>query len=221
MDGYSEFAAYFNNILMEKRPKATQSKIANELGVMQGTISKIRRGYMIPGDELAEKIAKIWNINDFMEKVNEARKKYSYSARKNEKRDDINEVKIKTKPRLPISAAAGILKDYLKGPLAQFCEQIPIIRSIPDYDFTILVKGNSMEPKYEYNDEIACKKVVSIIEWGKTYVVDTKDGAFLRRLYKTENGVKCVSYNNIEYPEFEIKNDNILGIYRVVGLIRL
>jgi SOS-response transcriptional repressor LexA len=125
------------------------------------------------------------------------------------------------RPRLPITASAGQLADYLGGTLAHECELLPIMRSIPDYDFTMIVKGNSMEPKYEGGDEIACKKVESVIEWGKVYVLATRDGVVIKRLYKEKNGVRCVSYNNTEYPDFIVQKDDILGVYRVVGLIRI
>jgi phage repressor protein C with HTH and peptisase S24 domain len=126
-----------------------------------------------------------------------------------------------TKPRLPITAAAGVLSEYLEGVKMYECEQIPIIRSIPEYDFTMIVKGNSMEPKFESGDEIACKKVEKIIEWGRTYVLATRDGAVLKRLYQDEDGVRCVSYNHEEYPDFHVDGDDILGVYRVVGLLRV
>ena len=78
-----------------------------------------------------------------------------------------------------------------------------------------------MEPKYEGGDEFACMKVESVIEWGKAYVLATRDGAVLKRLYKSEKGVRCVSYNHDEYPDFEIDAEDIFGVYRVVGLIRV
>jgi phage repressor protein C with HTH and peptisase S24 domain len=78
-----------------------------------------------------------------------------------------------------------------------------------------------MEPKYEGGDEIALKKVNSIIEPGKTYVLSTRDGAVLKRLYPDDKGVRCVSYNNEEYPDFYVSGDDVLGVYRVVGLIRI
>ena len=219
---YPEFANYFNLLMIEKRPKILQEKIAEELEVKQGTISKIKRGLMIPGDELAERIANKWGVENFMEKVYEARRndgeRFFNEAKQ---REETDHVEVVTKPRLPITAAAGVLSDYLGGVLAHECEQIPVVRSIPDYDFTMLVKGNSMEPKYEGGDEIACKKVESLIEWGKTYVLATRDGAVLKRLYEAENGVRCVSYNHDEYPDFFVKGDDILGVYRVVGLIRI
>jgi len=132
-----------------------------------------------------------------------------------------DEERAEYKPRLPITAAAGTLSDYLGGVLAHECDYLPKLRSIPEYDFTMIVKGNSMEPKFEGGDEIACKKVEKIIEWGKTYVLATRDGAVLKRLYQDEDGVRCVSYNHEEYPDFHVDGDDILGVYRVVGLLRV
>jgi len=125
------------------------------------------------------------------------------------------------RPRLPVTASAGQLSDYLEGIKADECEYLPIMRSLPDYDFTMLIKGNSMEPKFEGGDEIACKKVTSIIEPGKTYVLATRDGAVVKRLYPEKDGVRCVSYNHEEYPDFFVNGEDILDVYRVVGLIRI
>jgi phage repressor protein C with HTH and peptisase S24 domain len=129
--------------------------------------------------------------------------------------------KVVTKPRLPITAAAGHLSDYLGGVLAHECEQVPVMRSIPDYDFSMIVKGDSMEPKFEGGDEIALKEVRSTIEWGKAYVLATRDGVVLKRLFPAEHGFRCVSYNHEEYPDFIVDEDDVFGKYRVVGLIRV
>ena len=181
---------------------------------------------MIPSDELAKKIAEVWDLDleAMMDIIYESRKvsnsKYLREVQKREE-ESKKSAEVNLKPRLPITAAAGVLSDYLGGILAHECEQMPVVRSIPEYDFTMLVKGNSMEPKFEGGDEIACKKVESLIEWGKTYVLATRDGAVLKRLYEAENGVRCVSYNHEEYPDFIVNGDDILGVYRVVGLIRV
>jgi phage repressor protein C with HTH and peptisase S24 domain len=63
--------------------------------------------------------------------------------------------------------------------------------------------------------------VESVVEWGKTYVLATRDGAVLKRIYEGEDGVRCVSYNSTEYPDFYVKGEDILGIYRVVALVRI
>lgn len=217
---FPKFTKYFNLLLEEKAPNYSQEKIANELGTTQATLSRIKRGALLPSDELSENIVKLWGVKDFKERIEEARREDTLKILRNAKpRQEAEETP--TKPRLPITAAAGVLSDYLGGVLAHECEYMPVVRSIPAYDFTMLVKGDSMEPKFEGGDEIACKKVESVIEWGKTYVLATRDGAVLKRLYKADDGVRCVSYNHEEYPDFFVKGDDILGVYRVVGLIRV
>ena len=55
--------------------------------------------------------------------------------------------KKQTRPRIPYTAAAGSLTSAVEGVTSDQCEQIPRINVFPDYDFTIILKGDSMEPK--------------------------------------------------------------------------
>lgn len=130
------------------------------------------------------------------------------------------DVYTETRPRIPQSVAAGAFNGFAKGVMEYECEQVPVVRSLPKYDFTMIVKGNSMEPKFEGGDEIAIKKVTDVIEWGKVYVLDTSDGAVLKRLYDDGDNYRCVSYNK-EYPDFNVSKASVFGVYRVVGLIRI
>ena len=125
-----------------------------------------------------------------------------------------------TRPRIPMTVAAGTLNGFGDAVLSHQCEQIPVVKMLPDYDYTMIVKGDSMEPKFEGGDEIAIKRVSCIIEWGKPYVLDTRDGAILKRLYDAGDKFRCVSYNS-EYSDIEVSKDDVFGIYRVVGLIRI
>jgi phage repressor protein C with HTH and peptisase S24 domain len=126
----------------------------------------------------------------------------------------------KTRPRIPMSVAAGALNGFAEGVKTYDCEQVPMVTSFPDYDFSMIIKGDSMEPKYEGGDEIAIKKVTDVIEWGKVYVLDTRDGAVLKRLYNAGDNYRCVSYNK-DYPDFEVPKNDVFGVYRVVGLLRI
>lgn len=125
-----------------------------------------------------------------------------------------------TRPMIPSTVAAGTLNGFADGIKEYDCEMKPVNRSFPDYDFTILVRGDSMEPKYEGGDEIAIKKIFDAVEWGKVYVLDTRDGAVVKRLYDSGDKYRCVSYNT-EYPDFEVKKDDVFGVYRVVGMLRI
>ncbi len=127
-----------------------------------------------------------------------------------------------TKPRIPYTAAAGSITNAVEGVTESQCEQIPVIPTFPNYDFTIIIKGDSMEPKYEGGDEVACKRVdgTSFIQWGKVHVLDTSQGIVIKRIYEDGDKIKCVSYNP-EYPPFSIDKSEIYSISLVVGLLRI
>ena len=223
MERFPRFAEYFNELLKEKEPNALQEEVAQKLGITQGALSKMKNGMMVPSDDLAKKIADIWGVKDFKEKVIEARREDTMKILRNTRKRKVDEVgmKIPTKPRLPVSAAAGSLSQYSQGVLLEQCEQMPIIRNFPDYDYTMFIKGNSMEPKYESGDEIAIKKAEFVVEWGKDYVLDTEDGVIFKKIYDDGANIRCVSYNHEEYPDFLVPKEIIFGFYKFVGLVRV
>ena len=124
------------------------------------------------------------------------------------------------RPRIPATVAAGTLRGFAESVKANDCELVPVVGAFPEYDYTIVVKGDSMEPKFQGGDEIAIRKVASVIEWGKPYVLDTADGAVLKRLYDCGDKLRCVSFNK-DYPDFEVSKSDVFGVYKVVGLIRI
>lgn len=124
-----------------------------------------------------------------------------------------------TRPRIPTSVAAGSLMGFADAIKSYDCEMQPVVKNFPTYDYTIIIKGDSMEPKFEGGDEVAIKKVTSFIEWGKAYVLDTRDGAVIKRLFDEGDSFRCVSYNK-DYPDFLVSKADVFGIYKVVGLLR-
>jgi len=100
-----------------------------------------------------------------------------------------------------------------------------IIPDFKDVDWMIYVKGSSMYPKYSSGDIIACRELHEsrFIQWGKVYVVATREqGILVKRLKKSnlEDCILAVS-DNPNYDSFDIPKDEILGIALVVGVIRL
>ena len=191
-----------------------QSQFAKRIGFAPQNLGQILKGNRGVPRSLVNKVADAFpEINREWLYAGEGKMEVDLELLDNNSKSDL-------RPRLPITAAAGVLSDYIDGVLVHECEMLPKMRSMPDYDFTMLIKGDSMEPKFEGGDEVACKKVEKVIEWGKAYVIATRDGNVLKRLYPKENGVRCVSYNP-EYPDFEVAGDDIFGIYRIVGLIRM
>lgn len=135
--------------------------------------------------------------------------------------DEPKKAPVDTRPRLPKSLSGGHLYDYYEGDKRELCQEKQIITQFSDYDFTLILKNNRMSPKYDRGDEIAFKKA-SIIEWGNDYLLDTDDGPKFKKIYDAgSDGVRCVSYNKDEYPDFLVPKSLIFGYYRCVGVLRI
>jgi repressor LexA len=101
--------------------------------------------------------------------------------------------------------------------------------SVPEFDeqkvdFLISVKGDSMYPKYQTGDIVACKKLPldTFFQWNKVYVLDTVQGAMLKRVKKSEKQgyINCVSENTAYEPfDLALTDTNALAI--VLGSIRM
>ena len=126
-----------------------------------------------------------------------------------------------TRPRIPFDAAAGALSVAMPGVSSLQCEQFPLIPTLPDYDFTIIARGDSMTPDILSGDELACVFVQEskFIQWGRPHVLDTAQGIVLKRIFNQKDAILCRSANH-DYPDFEIPKDEIYHLAIVVGLIR-
>ncbi len=189
----------------------TQSTLAKEVGFQPTNLSNILSGKREVPESLVKSILDVYREVDSMWLVHGVGNMYS--------KDNGPQAK-QTKPRLPVSAAAGGLSTYIDGIRLSDCEQMPVIANLPTYDFTMFIRGNSMAPKYESGDEIALKRANIIIEWGKDYVLDTADGAIFKKIYDDGDNIRCVSYNKEEYPDIIVPKSAIYGYYKLVGLVR-
>ncbi len=126
-------------------------------------------------------------------------------------------------PLIPESAMAGTLN----GEITVFdyeCERyvIPVFKGA---DFLISVKGTSMYPKYSPGDIVACKRVSLsdlFFQWGKVYVLDTCQGALIKRINPgtEKDKIKIVSENK-KYSPFELSISDIHSVALVIGVVRL
>lgn len=136
--------------------------------------------------------------------------------------NEISQVKVETRPRIPLTAAAGSLSNAAKGVTLKDCEQMPIVKQFPSYDFTMFVKGDSMSPKYESGDEIACRWIDQsrFIQWGKIHVLDTSQGIVVKKVYEDGEKIRCVSINT-DYPAFSIPKEDIYSMALVIGALNI
>lgn len=126
-------------------------------------------------------------------------------------------------PLIPVDAMAGIAQGETSV-LELDCERfvVPVFKGA---DYLITVKGSSMYPKYNSGDIVACKNLPLadiFFQWNKVYVVDTVQGALIKRVKKAglpEN--ICLVSDNAAYDPFEIPIETINAIAIVLGVIRL
>lgn len=125
-----------------------------------------------------------------------------------------------TRPRLPKSISDGHLTDYYDGEKRCLCQEQDIVTLFSDYDFSMILKDCNMSPKYERGDELFFKKV-TIVEWGKDYILDTFEGPKFAKVYDSEESYVCASYNTAEFPGYVVPKDKVFGFYRLVGALRI
>lgn len=125
-------------------------------------------------------------------------------------------------PLIPASAMAGALLGFQEIDHSELTfYKIPSFRGA---EYLISIRGDSMIPKYLSGDLVACRNVPLnnlFFQWGKTYVLDTEQGALIKRVEhaEEEDSVLLVS-ENPKYKPFTIPIAEIYHIAMIVGVIR-
>ena len=128
-------------------------------------------------------------------------------------------------PLIPVDAVAGF--NGIDSPTIQIhdCQRylVPEFQQL-NAEFMIRVSGSSMYPKYSSGDILACRKLTSynFIQWGKIYVIDSEQGAMVKRIFPCDEDsdhVICKS-DNPNYPPFKLPTTEIRSLSIVLGAIR-
>lgn len=126
-------------------------------------------------------------------------------------------------PLIPLDAMAGVGSGEISV-LELDCERY-VIPMFKGADYLIPVKGSSMYPKYNSGDVVACKKLSLqdiFFQWNKVYVLDTEQGALIKRVCKgSDNEHITLVSDNEKYEPFELHKSQIYAIALVVGVVRL
>jgi repressor LexA len=126
-------------------------------------------------------------------------------------------------PLIPIEAMAGAFTTE-KTILEYECERY-IVPMFKGADFLIPVKGSSMYPKYSSGDVVACQRVPMtdlFFQWNKVYVIDTTQGALIKRIKPGSDKDKVlIVSDNEKYDPFELPISSINAVALVIGVIRL
>ena len=96
----------------------------------------------------------------------------------------------------------------------------------------IYVYGDSMNPQYKAGDIVFVRRLTdaSEIDYGRAYVIVTQNERVLKCIYQSKHDADCLRLTSFNeetnrhgdrlYPDKEIKKENILFIYKVVGMFR-
>ncbi|SHG37565.1 Phage repressor protein C, contains Cro/C1-type HTH and peptisase s24 domains [Flavobacterium fluvii] len=127
-------------------------------------------------------------------------------------------------PLIPIEAMGGFGNGSVQ--VMDYDTQKYIVPEFTELkvDFMIRVKGSSMYPKYNSGDLVACKKLVLsdiFFQWNKVYVLDTDQGALIKRIKKGSDDHLLIVSDNKSYEPYELHLSKIHAIAIVLGVIRL
>jgi len=127
-----------------------------------------------------------------------------------------------TLPLIPMEAFAGHGEPVYED---ERVEDYYTVTEFKQSDFLIRVKGDSMTPKYNGGDLVACKKVAEtyFLQWGRVYVIYTgSQGIMIKRVQPSEKDgyIKCVS-DNPKYAPFDVPKEDIVSIALVNGAISM
>lgn len=183
----------FRQLQAEGKVK-TQGDFARLLGVSQNTISAAKNGderYLTPS-----LLSKIDYLLD---------------------NPSSGQPSAKSVPILPVEAMAGTLVEFFQAVKEYDCERM--VSPIKGADYAIKIFGDSMSPEYPSGSVCLIKQVneKQFLEWGKVYVLDTDNGAVIKKIRRTdkEDVVECVSINPA-YQPFTINTTFVHGWYRVL-----
>ena len=196
------------------------NQVTIQCGLSQGLLSQARRGKSDLGSGSIEKILsiyqdlnRVWLLTGEGEMLNQPTNEKEVSEK--EKPNGL--------PLIPIEAMAGVLSGMDTSVMEYDCERyhVPLFSGA---DFLIRIQGDSMMPKYVPGNIVACKRVPLDklwFQWGKVYVIDTRQGALIKRIEPSSEGFISLCSDNPSYKPFALPVDEINGVALVIGQIGL
>jgi len=204
-----------------KKIGTTADVLADKLGVSYDQFMLMMNGNLAVPEDLLDKIEVLYPQIDRL---------WLHTGKGNMLKDVVpvnlwQDPNIKPIPLVTHQAAAG----FGSGTFTIAEQDVKEYYVIPKFkhsqvDFMIEVRGNSMYPKYNSGDIIACKilKESNFIQPNKPHLIGTKEqGMLVKRILEDKEDCLVLKSDNKEYPNFEVPKEEITGIAVVIGVIRL
>ena len=141
-----------------------------------------------------------------------------------ELRSEIEAGRASVVPLIPASAFAGFVNGISPESIKR--EQCELITSpVAGAEYAIPITGDSMEPDYPDGSLAYIKRIneQAFIPWGHVVILDTENGAFIKRILPDEKDQRYVWAHSInpDYPPIHIPKSSIFRIFRVLGTSRI
>lgn len=134
--------------------------------------------------------------------------------------DEIAPAGVHTVPLVPVEVFAGPIQRYIvDGVREKDCRKV--VTPVSGAELAIPVSGDSMSPDIPDGSTLFLARIndAAFIPWGNVMVLDTENGAVVKRIYPSKNSRDAVEARSInpEYPPFDVPKESIRGIYRVLA----
>lgn len=184
--------------------KISQQKLANNIGVSRSTIAMWETGGSQPDNESLIKLSKYFmvSIDELLSNVSEVTKSQGIKI----------PVLGKVQAGLPIEAVEYII---------DFEEITTEMASTGEY-FGLMVKGNSMEPRFVEGDVVIVKKQSSAETGDIVIALVNGDEATIKKIKFLKDGIMLIpfntSYDAMFYSNEDIENKPVTILGKVVEL---
>lgn len=123
------------------------------------------------------------------------------------------------RPHYRAQAAAGFMDGLADGEAGDLR---PLIPDVPDYDFTIEARGDSMLPEIQSGDILLCRRAIDRANppLDRICVIDSTDGAAVKLITGADEDSLFLHSLNPDYPDYSLDLSSLLGVAPVVALLR-
>ncbi len=101
-------------------------------------------------------------------------------------------------------------------------DRMPAVPHFQKHDLFARCPGDAMAPRICRGYIVALRRIPkdSTIINGEIYAVDTySQGMFIRKIVDNGDRLMCIAENKANFPDFELQRDDVIDLYRVVGVL--
>lgn len=183
--------------------RGAQTKLAEDLGVNQSSVSNWISGRNFPNPDLIKKMADLFNVSEQEVRV---------CLNDEEFTQEVNAVPLTKSNTIQLPILADVpagLPEFSDRDVEMFVD-IPRFL-FPGADFIVKCAGDSLEPKIHLGDYCVIRKMQEPID-GRAMLVRTENGSCMKVIKKVKGGLPQLCSTNPKYKPFTPKELAIIGL---------